>query len=70
MLTILQGKAVQTINESCLSQLIVTNTVPLGDKIERCPKIRIIDVSATIAESIRRTHHGESVSSLFRHVPL
>lgn len=67
---ILSGKAVQTINESCLSQLIVTNTVPLGDKLERCPKIRIIDVSATIAESIRRTHHGESVSSLFRNVPL
>ncbi|EFW98607.1 phosphoribosyl diphosphate synthase isoform 4 [Grosmannia clavigera kw1407] len=59
---ILSGKAVQTINESCLSQLIVTNTVPLGDKLERCPKIRIIDVSATIAESIRRTHHGESTS--------
>jgi len=30
-----------------------------------CPKIKTIDVSATLAEAIRRTHNGESVSYLF-----
>ncbi|KIH86309.1 ribose-phosphate pyrophosphokinase [Sporothrix brasiliensis 5110] len=50
--------------------VVVTNTVPLGDKQERCPKIKVIDVSSTIAESIRRTHNGESVSYLFRNVPV
>ncbi|CAK7210416.1 ribose phosphate diphosphokinase subunit prs4 [Sporothrix curviconia] len=67
---ILSGGAVDTINKSCLSQVVVTNTVPLGDKQERCPKIKVIDVSSTIAESIRRTHNGESVSYLFRNVPV
>lgn len=67
---ILSGNAVETINKSCLSQVVVTNTVPLGDKQERCPKIKVIDVSSTIAESIRRTHNGESVSYLFRNVPV
>ncbi|OAA57932.1 Ribose-phosphate diphosphokinase [Niveomyces insectorum RCEF 264] len=67
---ILSGNAVDTINKSHLSQLVVTNTVPLGDKQERCPKIKVIDVSSTIAESIRRTHNGESVSYLFTHVPV
>ncbi|EPE09269.1 ribose-phosphate pyrophosphokinase [Ophiostoma piceae UAMH 11346] len=67
---ILSGPAVDTINKSCLSQVVVTNTVPLGDKQERCPKIKVIDVSSTIAESIRRTHNGESVSYLFRNVPV
>ncbi|KAG6123474.1 hypothetical protein E4U13_005961 [Claviceps humidiphila] len=34
--------------------------VPLGDKTERCPKLKVIDVSATLAEAIRRTHNGGS----------
>jgi len=66
---ILSGDAVETINNSDLSKLVVTNTVPLGDKQDRCPKLSIIDLSPTIAEAIRRTHNGESVSFLFTHVP-
>jgi len=66
---ILSGNAVNTINESCLSGLVVTNTIPLGDKLFRCPKLAVIDISATLAEAIRRTHNGESVSYLFRHAP-
>lgn len=58
---ILSGNAINILNESCLSQIVVTNTVPLGDKVERCSKLRVIDVSPTVAEAIRRTHNGESV---------
>lgn len=32
---ILSGSAIETINKSCLSALVVTNTVPLGDKVSR-----------------------------------
>lgn len=67
---ILSGNAIETLNNSCLSKVVVTNTVPLGNKVDRCPKLRVIDVSATIAEAIRRTHNGESVSHLFTHVPV
>ncbi|CRK31307.1 hypothetical protein BN1723_014481 [Verticillium longisporum] len=67
---ILSGKAIDTINNSCLSRLVVTNTVPIGDKVERCPKLQVIDISGTLAEAIRRTHNGESVSYLFTHVPV
>ncbi|KAK2071940.1 hypothetical protein P8C59_006324 [Phyllachora maydis] len=67
---ILSGNAIDTINKSCLGKLVVTNTVPLGDKLERCSKLRVIDVSGTVAEAIRRTHNGESVSYLFTHVPV
>ncbi|KAI8683674.1 Ribose-phosphate diphosphokinase [Fusarium keratoplasticum] len=67
---ILSGNAIETINNSCLSGLVVTNTVPLGDKVERCPKLKVIDVSGTLAEAIRRTHNGESVSYLFTNAPL
>ncbi|KFH41188.1 Ribose-phosphate pyrophosphokinase-like protein [Hapsidospora chrysogenum ATCC 11550] len=64
---ILSGKAIDTINNSCLAGLVVTN---MGDKTERCPKLRVMDVSGTLAEAIRRTHNGESVSYLFNNVPV
>ncbi|KAK0637148.1 ribose-phosphate pyrophosphokinase II [Bombardia bombarda] len=66
---ILSGNAIETLNGSVLTALVVTNTVPLGDKVDRCPKLKVIDISPTIAEAIRRTHNGESVSYLFTHAP-
>ncbi|KAI5928143.1 ribose-phosphate pyrophosphokinase 3 [Camillea tinctor] len=66
---ILSGDAINILNKSDLSQIVVTNTVPLGDKERLCKKLRVIDVSPTIAEAIRRTHNGESVSFLFNHAP-
>lgn len=43
----------------------VTNTVPQQQHEAACSKLVTIDVSPTIAESIRRTHNGESISLLF-----
>src|SRR5687767_9340539 len=56
---ILSGNAIETVNRSRLSNLIVTNTVPLGDKVAQCPKLRVIDISPVLGEAIRRTHNGE-----------
>ncbi|KZT74027.1 phosphoribosyl pyrophosphokinase [Daedalea quercina L-15889] len=53
------------IQELPIEQLVVTNTVPQKHHEEGCSKIVTIDVSPTIAESIRRTHNGESISLLF-----
>jgi len=66
---ILSGNAIETLNRSKLSMVVVTNTVPLLGKEERCKKLKVIDVSPTLAEAIRRTHNGESVSFLFTHAP-
>ncbi|KAB0403119.1 hypothetical protein E2I00_016473 [Balaenoptera physalus] len=35
-----------------------------------CFFLSVIDISMILAEAIRRTHNGESVSYLFSHVPL
>ena len=66
---VLSGKAISVINNSCLSRIIVTNTIPQDDKTAVCDKIDTIDVSSTFAEAIRRTHNGESISYLFNYVP-
>ncbi|KAJ1531146.1 hypothetical protein HK405_001674 [Cladochytrium tenue] len=66
---VLSGKAISVINDSKLSKVVVTNTIPHQDKKLLCPKLDTIDVSATFAEAIRRTHNGESVSWLFERAP-
>lgn len=66
---ILSGNAIETLNKSKLSRVVVTNTVPMQGKLEACDKLEIVDVSPTLAEAIRRTHNGESVSFLFTHAP-
>ena len=45
---ILSGQACDTLMASRLSRVVVTNTVPLGDKRERCPKLETIDISPTV----------------------
>lgn len=66
---ILSGKALQTINDSVLEKLVVTNTLPQRENVERCSKIEVIDIGNVLAEVIRRSHNGESVSKLFNEVP-
>jgi len=66
---ILSGKAIQVIEESVLEKVVVTNTIRMREEVKKCAKVEEVDVSATFAEAIRRTHNGESVSYLFSHVP-
>ncbi|KAF8626231.1 hypothetical protein AX15_004916 [Amanita polypyramis BW_CC] len=53
------------IEELPIVQIVVTNTVPQPVHQSGCSKLVVIDISPTIAESIRRTHNGESISLLF-----
>ncbi|GLB35570.1 putative ribose-phosphate pyrophosphokinase 2 [Lyophyllum shimeji] len=53
------------IQELPIEQLVVTNTIPQKQHASSCKKLVTIDISPTIAESIRRTHNGESISLLF-----
>lgn len=67
---IFSGPACQRIENASLEALVVTNTIPQEANMKACPKIQCIDVSMILAEAIRRTHNGESVSYLFSHVPM
>uniref|UniRef100_A0A8C9NJM5 ribose-phosphate diphosphokinase n=1 Tax=Serinus canaria TaxID=9135 RepID=A0A8C9NJM5_SERCA len=67
---IFSGPALSRINNASFEAVVVTNTIPQEEKMKHCPKIQFIDISMILAEAIRRTHNGESVSYLFSHVPL
>ena len=66
---ILSGNALKNVEESALAKLIVTNTLPQSENVAQCAKIEVIDIGNVLAEVIRRSHYGESVSKLFDEVP-
>jgi ribose-phosphate pyrophosphokinase len=62
---VLSGPALERLQTSCLSQVVVTNTIPLRGKELACPKLHQLSVAPLLGEAIRRIHEDESVSSLF-----
>ena len=63
---VLSGKAIDNLNNSLMDELVVTDSIPLGDKMEKAPKIRQLTLSAMLAESMRRISNEESLSAMFR----
>jgi len=61
---ILSGPAIERLEKSQIEELVVTNTVPLGEK-SLCKKIRVLSVAPLLGEAIKRIHFQDSVSSLF-----
>ncbi len=62
---VLSGNAVEKIDKSFLDELVVTNTIPFGDKARRSARIRQLSIAELLAESMRRISAEESVSSLY-----
>ncbi|KAJ8037762.1 Phosphoribosyl pyrophosphate synthase-associated protein 2 [Holothuria leucospilota] len=67
---ILSGDAPKLLEQSSIDEIVVTNTLPQDVQRLQCNKIRTVDISLLLAESIRRIHNGESMSYLFRNIPL
>lgn len=62
---VLSGPALERISNSCLEEVVVSDTIPCADKVETCSNLRQLPVSKLLAEAIRRIHSDDSVSSLF-----
>lgn len=62
---VLSGPAIDRINNSVLEELIVTNTIPLDSKKERCKKLTVLSIAPLLGEAIKRIHEESSISSLF-----
>ncbi len=62
---VLSGPAVDRIDGSFLDELVVTDTIPLGDKARKSGRIRQLTIAQLLAESMRRVSAEESVSSLY-----
>ncbi|KAL1480235.1 hypothetical protein MTO96_051208 [Rhipicephalus appendiculatus] len=67
---LLSSDAPQLIENSPIDEVVVTNTVPHEVQKMQCHKIKTVDISVLLSEAIRRIHHKESMSYLFRNVTL
>ncbi len=62
---VLSGPAIERITNSPLTELVVTDTIPLRPEAKACGKIRSLATARLLGEAIKRIHHGDSISSLF-----
>ena len=61
---LLSGQAVERIEESAISELVITDTIPLRGDI-KSSKIKVISTAPMVGEAIKRIHFEQSISSLF-----
>lgn len=59
---ILSGPAFQRIDDSPITELLVTDTVPLRQPSD---KIKVLSVAGIFADAIKRIHTNETISALF-----
>jgi len=62
---VLSGSAVERITDSCLKELVVTDSIRLSKQAQECTKIVQLSVANLLGKAIRRIHHADSISSLF-----
>lgn len=59
---VLSGKAIDRIEASKLTEVVVTNTIPMR---RESPKIKVLSAAELFSQAIRRVYEYESISSLF-----
>jgi ribose-phosphate pyrophosphokinase len=60
---VLSGKAYENIQNSKLSEVIVTDTIPV--KTERTPKIKVLSCASLFADVMKMVHEHKSISDKF-----
>lgn len=61
---VLSGPAIERINNSVLKELVLVDTIPLGDE-KKSDKITMLSCASIMAEGIERIYEGLPVSTMF-----
>ena len=61
-------EAFERLKDAPIDELVITDTIPLGDKAKRLKNVKVLSVAAMLGEAIKRIHRNESVSSLFNNL--
>jgi ribose-phosphate pyrophosphokinase len=62
---VLSGPALDRLEASDISEIIVTDTIPLTARAAKCERIKVLSVSGLLSEAVRRIYYNDSVHSLF-----
>lgn len=59
------NELIQKLERSCIERFIVTNSVPVLHKLEGTKKFTVISIAGLLAEAIKRTILGQSLTELY-----
>jgi ribose-phosphate pyrophosphokinase len=62
---VLSGPAIDRLNASPFSRVLVADTIPVGHKAENCSKLQVLPIAGLLAKAINNIHTESSVSVLF-----
>jgi len=62
---VLSGPAIERIEQSCIKEMTLLDTIPYPKDKPQCSKINYLSVAPVFAEAIDRIHEEVSISSLF-----
>lgn len=62
---VLSGPAIERLEQSPLERVLVTDTIPLSERGQKCGKIEVLSVAELLADGVKRIHREASVSELF-----
>jgi ribose-phosphate pyrophosphokinase len=62
---VLSGPAIERIRSVEMTQVVVTNSIPLDEAKAKSGRITVLSVAGLLGEAIQRIHTNSSVSSLF-----
>jgi ribose-phosphate pyrophosphokinase len=62
---VLSGPAIERIEASRLSELVITNSIPLRPEAAACGRIKVMSVAPLLARAIQSIHGETSISVLF-----
>jgi ribose-phosphate pyrophosphokinase len=62
---VLSGPAVERLAKSEVTEVVVTNSVPLSENARKLKKIKVLSVAELLARGIRSIHEETSISELF-----
>ncbi len=62
---VLSGKAIERVESSVLTSLVISDTIMTTDEVKAAKNIRVLSVAPLLGEAIKRISEETSVSSLF-----
>ena len=62
---VLSGPAIERINDSCINELLLLDTIPYPSDKPACDKIQYLSTASVFAEAIRRIYEEVSIANMF-----
>ncbi len=62
---VLSGPAIERIQKSAISELVITNTIPLPEE-KRIDKITVLSIAGLFAEAIKRINEAKPLGDMFK----